>query len=175
MAKDESVFERLADALDSLPNGFPRTPSKVEILILKKIFTEEEALLASGLTAAYEPMADIAKRLGSVEDDLKDRFVEMSKRGLLWMSRKDAKLVFRLAPFVVGIYEAQLENMDHEFAHLFEEYMDDGGAAGLMRPQPALHRVVPSRGAIKSEWILPYDDIKSMLENSRSFRVRDFP
>ncbi len=173
MAKDEGVFERLAAALDGLPNGFPRTPSKVEILILKKIFSDEEAHLASGLTALYEPIAEIAGRFGAAEDELKSRLVEMSKRGLLWMSRKDAKLVFRLAPFVVGIYEAQLENMDHEFAHLFEEYMEDGGAAGIMKPQPALHRVVPAQSAVKSEWILPYDDIKSMLEKSKSFRVRD--
>ncbi|MDH4211149.1 MAG: 4Fe-4S binding protein [candidate division WOR-3 bacterium] len=173
MKKDESVFERLTDALDSLPNGFPRTPSRVEILILKKIFSEEEALLASQLTATYEPIAELAERFGSAEDDLKTRLVDMSKRGLVWMSRKDAKLVFRLAPFVVGIYESQLENMDHEFAHLFEEYMDSGGAAGIMKPQPALHRVVPAQDAVKSEWILPYDDIKLMLENSKNFRVRD--
>ena len=35
---DES-YERLADALDRLPNGFPRTPSHVEIRLLKKIFS----------------------------------------------------------------------------------------------------------------------------------------
>ena len=173
MGRDDCVFERLADALDKLPNSFPRTPSRVEILILKKIFSEEDAALASLLTVAYEPVAEIARRTGSDEGELKLRLVDMSKRGLLWMSRKDAKLAFRLAPFIVGIYEAQLESMDHEFAHLFEEYMEEGGAAGLMKPQPALHRVVPSQGAVKSEWILPYDDIKSMLENSKSFRVRD--
>jgi electron transport complex protein RnfB len=173
MEKEDSIFERLAEALDRLPNGFPRTPSKVEILILKKIFSEQDAALASRLTAAYETIAEISRRYAYPEDDLKTRLVDMSKRGLLWMSRKDAKLVFRLAPFVVGIYESQLENMDHEFAHLFEEYMDDGGAVGIMKPQPALHRVVPAQDAVKSEWILPYDDIKSMLENSRSFRVRD--
>ena len=33
------VFDRLAEALDRLPNGFPRTPSNVEIKILRKIFT----------------------------------------------------------------------------------------------------------------------------------------
>jgi electron transport complex protein RnfB len=173
MTEDDRVFEELAEALNRLPNGFPRTPSNVEILILKKIFSEKEAFVASKLTAAYESIVDIAERVGSAGDDLKKHLVEMSKRGLLWMSRKDDGFAFRLAPFIVGIYEAQLENMDHEFAHLFEEYMNDGGAAGIMKPQPALHRVVPAQGSVKSEWILPYDDIRSMLENSKSFRVRD--
>ena len=34
----DHVYEQLADALDRLPNGFPRTPTGVEIRILKKIF-----------------------------------------------------------------------------------------------------------------------------------------
>ena len=44
---NNDIYEQLTDALDKLPNGFPRTPSKVEIKILKKIFSPEEALLAS--------------------------------------------------------------------------------------------------------------------------------
>jgi hypothetical protein len=165
--KAEVVYEKLAAALDRLPNGFPRTQSGVEILILKKIFTPEEAELAGNLGREAEPVGEIAKRLGTAETGLKPRLVAMAKRGLLWMGRKDGKMAFRLAPFVVGIYEACLEKMDHEFAHLFEEYMEEGGAAGIMKPQPALHRVVPVHGAAKSEWILPYDDIRSMLEQLR--------
>ncbi|MFH1569196.1 MAG: 4Fe-4S binding protein, partial [Gemmatimonadota bacterium] len=71
------------------------------------------------------------------------------------------------------IYEAQLDSLDHELAHLIEHYMADGGAAGIMRPQPALHRVVPAAGAVKSEWILPYDDVRAYLEQARTFSVRD--
>jgi ferredoxin len=171
--KAEVVYEKLAAALDRLPNGFPRTQSGVEILILKKIFTPEEAELAGNLGREAEPVGEIAKRLGTAETGLKPRLVAMAKRGLLWMGRKDGKMAFRLAPFVVGIYEACLEKMDHEFAHLFEEYMEEGGAAGIMKPQPALHRVVPVHGAAKSEWVLPYDDIRSMLEKAKSFGVRD--
>ena len=169
----ETAYEKLAEALDRLPNGFPRTQSNVEIMILKKIFTAEEATLAGALGGAYEPVEEIAGRLRISETALKPRLVSMAKRGLLWMGRKDGKMAFRLAPFIVGIYESYLDQMDHEFAHLFEEYMEDGGAAGLMKPQPALHRVVPVHGSVKSEWVLPYDDIRSMLDRAKSFRVRD--
>lgn len=169
----DSIFEKLAEALDRLPNGFPRTPGNVEILILKKIFSEEEAELAGELSGTPEPVGEIAGRLGIAEGELKSRLIKMAKRGLLWMWRKDAKTVFRLAPFIVGVYESQLETMDHEFAHLVEEYMENGGAAGIMKPQPALHRVVPAHSSVKSEWILPYDDIRVMLEKAKSFRARD--
>jgi electron transport complex protein RnfB len=170
---NESVYARLAEALDKLPNGFPRTPSNVEILILKKIFSIEDAALASELTGAYEPVGILAQRLGLAEEELKTRLMDMAKQGLVWLTRKNSKLAFRLVPFIVGIYESNLEKMDHELAHLVEEYLENGGAEGIMKPQPALHRVIPVQGAVKSEWILPYDDISMMLEKAKSFRVRD--
>lgn len=43
------VYEQLADALDRLPNGFPKTASRVEIQILEKICSPEDAALAGQL------------------------------------------------------------------------------------------------------------------------------
>jgi ferredoxin len=169
----KDVYEQLAEALNRLPNGFPRTPSNVEIRLLKKIFSSEEASLASQLGGSMESVKAIANRTGLPPKEAKTRLIEMSKRGLLWSHRKEGKLFFRLAPFVVGIYESQRESMDHELAHLVEDYMANGGAVGIMKPQPALHRVIPAQKAVKSEWILPYDDVKSILLNSKTFRLND--
>ena len=44
--KSVDVYERLADAMDALPSGYTRTPSKVEIELIKIVFTHEEASLA---------------------------------------------------------------------------------------------------------------------------------
>jgi hypothetical protein len=150
----DEVFEKLADALDKLPNGFPRTPSNIEIPMLQKMFSEEEAQLASCLTGTMETAAVIAERIGLEEDIVQKRLMALAKRGFVW-------------------FEAFVDDMDHEFAHLYEDYMDDGGAIGIMRPQPALHRVIPVHGSVKSEHVLPYDDVRAMLEACKSFRVRD--
>ncbi|MHC4629574.1 MAG: 4Fe-4S binding protein, partial [Planctomycetota bacterium] len=167
------VYERLADALNKLPNGFPRTPSNVEILLLKKIFSPEEASLAIKLSGSMEPVEVVAERLGLSVEEARTKLMEMVKRGVIWHDKQAGKPRFRLAPFMVGIYESQLENMDHEFAHLFDEYMADGGAAGIMKPHPAIHRVIPAQGAVKSEWVLPYDDVRSILLAAKVFSVRD--
>jgi ferredoxin len=167
------VYERLAESLNKLPNGFPRTSSNVEIRILKKIFPPEEASIAGQLTGSMESVKVIAKRVGLPAEKTKVQLVKMVKRGLLWSHRKGDKLFFRLAPFVVGIYESQRESMDHELAHLVEDYLANGGAVGIMKPQPALHRVVPAQKAVKSEWILPYDDVKAILMDSKAFRLSD--
>ena len=167
------VYEQLAEALNKLPNGFPRTPSNVEIRILQKIFSPEEASLASQMGGSMEPVEVIANRIGLAPKEAEAKLIEMAKRGLLWSYKAGEKLFFRLAPFVVGIYESQLENLDHELAHLVEDYLAHGGAVGIMKPQPALHRVVPAQKAVKSEWILPHDDVKAILMNSKSFRLND--
>ena len=167
------VIESLATALDRLPNGFPRTPSNVELRILEKIFSPEEAALAGQLTGTYETINEIASRVGQPAGDISKQLIAMAQRGLLWFQKQDGRARFRLAPFIVGIYEEQLNHIDHELAHLVEEYFNDGGAVGLMTPQPAFHRVVPARKAVKTEWILPYDDIRTLILASKTFNVRD--
>jgi len=169
----DDIYEQLADALDRLPNGFPRTPSKVEILLLKRIFSPEEASLASQLRGDMEPIDVITQRVQLTAEEARTRLMKMARRGVVWFDEQAGQELFRLAPFIVGIYESQLDDMDHDLAHLVEKYMADGGAAGIMKPQPAIHRVVPAQSAVKSEWILPYDDVRAILLAAKSFRLRD--
>jgi ferredoxin len=169
----DDIYDQLANALDKLPNGFPRTPSNVEIPILKRIFSLAEAELAAQLRGEMDPIEVIAERFGLPVGEAMTRLINMARRGLVWYEKRAGKHCFRLAPFVVGMYESQLESLDHELAHLVEQYMADGGAVGIMKPQPAIHRVVPAQSAVKSEWILPYDDVRAILMASKKFQVRD--
>ena len=165
------VYDKLAEALDRLPNGFPRTASKVEIRILKKLFSPEEAVLANQMGRTKETPDVIASRTGLAPEEASARLQKMADKDLVWNYEEEGKSLFRLAPFIVGIYEAS--SIDHELAHMVEEYLSSGGAEGIMRPQPAIHRVVPAQKAVKSEWILPYDDVKAILSRSKSFVLRD--
>ena len=169
----DTAFEGLANALNRLPNGFTRTESGVELRILQKIFSSEEAALAAQLTGTLEPADVIAGRVGLPAGEASKRLFKMVRRGMVWLDKQDGKACFRLAPFVVGIYEAQLELMDHELAHLVEDYYANGGAIGIMGPQPAIQRVIPARGAVKSEWVLPYDDVRAILQEAKTFNVID--
>jgi Na+-translocating ferredoxin:NAD+ oxidoreductase subunit B len=169
----EDVFSELADALNRLPNGYPRTDSGVELRILEKIFTPEEAEVAVKLTGSYEPVPVIAERLGMPEGDASRRLFKLVRGGKAWMDKKDGKGLFRLAPFVVGLYEAQTELMDHELAHLVEDYFSEAGAQGIMGLQPALQRVVPAHGSVKSEAVLPYEDVRTILLAAKTFNVNN--
>ena len=170
MTELSPIYMQLAQALDRLPNAFPRTASGVELRILQKIFSPEEALLAGLLDGTPVGLVEIAARAGLPAGETRSRLMGMAKRGLVWFEVAEGKITFRLAPFIVGIYEAQVDRMDHELAHLVEDYLHEGGAVGLMSPQPALHRVVPAQKTVKSEWILPYEDVRALLLGAKSFR-----
>ena len=42
-----------------------------------------------------------------------------------------------------------------------------------MGPQPALHRVLPAAGTVKAEAILPYDDVRALLLEEKTFTVNE--
>ena len=167
------AYESLAKALDRLPGGFPPTKSRVELQVLKKIFSPEETQLACYLTGTSETVDVIAARAGLPVAEIEAKLRAMRGRGIIWGSEREGIWKFRLAPFIVGVYESQWEVMDHEFSHLVEQYWNEGGMEGIMRYEPALHRVVPAQRAIKREIILPYDDVKELILQARSFELRD--
>jgi hypothetical protein len=49
----------------------------------------------------------------------------MAERGLVWSRQTEGEWEFRLAPLIVGIYEAQ--PIDLELAEMVEDYMAHGG------------------------------------------------
>ena len=169
----DNAYSALADALDRLPNGFPRTESNVEIRLLKKIISESDADIASLLSLTWEPPAAIAVHAGISVEKAAHRLSAMAEAGVVWRATKDGKTLYRLAPFIVGIYEAQVRSMDHELAYLVAKYMAKGGYAGIMGPLPAIHRVVPAVGSTDAEWILPYDDVRAIILSSKAFSVTD--
>ncbi len=167
------VYEKLARALDLLPGGFPPTKSRVELQMLKKIFSDEEALVAINLTGTSEPVDVIAGRANLPAKETEERLKAMRGRGMIWGSQREGSWKFRLAPYIVGIFESQLEVMDHELVHLFEQYWNEGGGEGIMSYEPALHRVIPAQRALKNEVILPYDDVKQLMLQAKSFELRE--
>jgi electron transport complex protein RnfB len=76
-------------------------------------------------------------------------------------------------PFVIGIFEFQLNRIDKEFADMVEEYAPTlmssvGGFA------PSLTRVVPVNAAIDGQHqIHRYEDVRVMLEKAKSFQLQD--
>jgi len=184
---DESldIHERLAAALEALPHGFPRTKSGVEIQLIKKAFTPGEVSLAGQLTRLPETAADIAKRVGMEEADvtalleslIPRRLVRLDSKGMAapgMLPTAEGEKKYRLGPFLVGWYEANMRLLDREFAELFERYVIEGGGEKILAPRPGVLGVVPVRGSLKPEQMAvmePHLDIDAHFQRHERFLV----
>lgn len=169
----ENVYKKLAQRLDSLPNAFPPTESGVELELLERIFSPEEASLASVMRKTHETADTIGTRAGIDPDVALEKLKGMRKRGLITRRKQDGTLVFAIEPFMVGFYEASLPNLDEEMAQIVESYFQESGI-GFLRPEPSLHRVIPVDEAIPVELeVFPFEQATEMLNNSKAWAVRD--
>lgn len=168
------VYRKLARRLDAIPNGFPETPSGVELELLARIFSEEEARIAAEMRLGPGQAADIAARAGIDEPTAARVLKRLTKKGIVRGRRAEGRFVFGLRPFIVGIYESHLPRMDREFAALFERYIKETRGGTLFESEPALHRVIPVDQAIPFEIeVFPYERATRLVEEAKSWGVRD--
>jgi Pyruvate/2-oxoacid:ferredoxin oxidoreductase delta subunit len=121
MATD--VYDRLAQHLDSLPSGYPRTEGGVEMRILRRLFTPEDAELALHLTLLAEPARVIARRAKIPVEEATRRLEEMERRGLIFVFHREGREPEYMAThWAIGIYEFQVSRLDPAFVDDIEEY-----------------------------------------------------
>lgn len=168
---DQSVYKKLARRLDAIPNGFPETESGVELKLLAKIYSPEEAALASEMRLTPESAEQIAHRTGQDSTEATALLEDMVRKGLIDAIEEGEQLKFCLMPFILGIFEEQLERLDEEIARLFEEYYP--ALAEALNKSPSFHKVIPVEKSIPVEvQIFPYEQASAVLNKAKSFGVR---
>jgi ferredoxin len=174
MTTERDPYKALATALDSLPNGFPATEEGSEIRLLTKLFTSQEADLASQLLIKLETAAEISTRLKLDYNPTRSLLKSMASRGLIRAGKADGGFGYGLLPFVVGIYENQTGDLlDAELAGLFEDYYQRAFVKTLA-VQPAVHRVIPVGENIKMDMqVAPFESVAGIIENAKSWAVLD--
>ena len=168
------AYQKLADELDRIPNGFPRTESGVELKLLAKLFTLTEANMASTLSHEPRTIQEIAEMNNTSETEAKSILIGMVKKGLIDLKREEGKgFVFHLIPFVVGFYERQNAKIDKEFAELFEQYYHETFHKTMLTG-PSVHRIIPLEKAIPVDIdVMPYIKASTYLDKASSWGVLD--
>ena len=170
---DETPYQRLAQRLDELPNGFPPTPGGAELRLLAYLFTPEEADLVANLRITLETPEQVVERLGGDLKEMRVRLKGMARRGLIHAGRTEAGLGYGLMPFVVGIYEMQIDRLDAEMARMFEDYYHQAFGSTLAI-QPSVHRVIPVGQSIKAGTeIHPYESAAEIVRSAQAWGVLD--
>jgi H+/Na+-translocating ferredoxin:NAD+ oxidoreductase subunit B len=165
------VYYDLREQMDQYSMGFPSTESGVEIRILEKLFSEEEAELYLNLSMMLETPEAIAQRIGGDPGAVAGLLDRMFGKGLIFRLKKGDSAKYGAVPFVVGSFEYQLKDMDREFAELSDRYLMEAlGKQGIGEMAPL--RTIPVNKSIDQLWpVAPYEDVKAMFKDKDKIGV----
>lgn len=171
---NNDIYYKLRDCLAKTPQGFPISEQEIEIKILKKLFTHEQAEIFinisgfSFLTKVKAKNKSLQKKLKLTEEKLSKKLEGMANEGLLLRQKFDSKPnepFYMTLPFIVGLYEFSTKKMDKELAELCHEYIKNIADWMLRIPTKQL-RIVPINNNIaQPKTIFHYDEIDEIIKN----------
>jgi len=165
-------YRKLAQHLDKLPGGFPPSDSGVELRLLKRLFTPEEAELAVHLTLDREEARVIGDRAGLDLAEAEPMLREMACKGLIFsIEPEGAPTLYQAVPWIVGIYEFQVNNLDEGFVQDVNEYIRTRGKVSRPQPVPQI-RTIPVGQSIEPHLeALPYERAEELVKAHGKFAV----
>lgn len=168
------IFKKLAEHLDKTPAGFPATESGIELKILERLFTHEEAEVTLGLNIIPETVPVIASRMSRPEDELAPILESMSKKGLIFRSRKGDSPHYMALQFLVGIWEFNVNNLTPELIKDVNEYMPQFMEKSWIKHETKQMRVIPiSKEVAGEKSILPYEIAEEIIRMQSKIVVAD--
>jgi Na+-translocating ferredoxin:NAD+ oxidoreductase subunit B len=169
-----SIYEKLREQLDQYSVGFPATSSGIEIKILKKLFTEEEAGMYLDMTMMLETPEAIAARSGRNAEAVSAMLANMAQKGLLFRQHKGEEVKYAAVAFVIGSYEFQLKNIDRDFAEMVEAYFQEGFFDFAPGKNIVPLRTIPVQQSIQVEWpVAPYLQAREIIKTKEKIALAD--
>ena len=169
---DTESYEKLAQHLEKLPGGFPPSDSGVELRLLKRLFTPEEADLAVHLTLDHEEARVIANRAGLNVAEAEQRLWQMARKGLIFsIEPEDGPALYQAVPWIIGIYEFQVNKLDEGFVQDVNEYIRTRKQVSRPQPIPQI-RTIPVQLSVESHLeTLPYERAEELVKAHEKFAV----
>lgn len=170
MSEDDKIYRLLQQNLDRQAVGFPATGSGADIRLLKRIFSPDEARLASHMS--YKP-ASLNKIAGQMAPEFSTEQTGhllngMFMKGAIGSKKKDGVDCWHLMPLVVGMYEAQGGRPSSEFLADADAYMKTlAFGKSFLGVKPSQMRTIPINKSIPVErHVATYDNIRAIVQES---------
>lgn len=164
----QDIYRRIQQQLDKYSIGFPATDSGVELEILRRLFPLPDAELFGQLSPRLESPSQIAQRLGRDEAGLVAQLDDMAERGLLFRKRSSDGARYAAIPFIHGLFEFQVKNLDPGLAALMERYAQEKDFDQAMQKSVgAFLRTIPVARAVPVEHhVAAYEDAAQILRGA---------
>ncbi|MHA1793834.1 MAG: ATP-binding protein [Promethearchaeota archaeon] len=174
------LYRALQEHLDKMPVGFPKTESGVEIKILKHLFTEKEAEIATFLNFIPESLKQIyrkvKKKIDITIEELEKMLDTLMQKGCLngGQDPKTGKKYYANAFLAVGMFEYQVGRLTKEFMEDIEHYLNEAWIDEYKRTGIPQMRTIPIEASIESKnYIAQYEDIRALVETRTPITVAE--
>jgi electron transport complex protein RnfB len=171
MNSETDPYRKLQKHLDKMPVGYPSTKSGVEISLLKRIFTPEQAAVATHLHYKHRSLDEIfdtAREIVGSPEELKTILDETVSKGGIFRRKRDGKEQYALLPFLLwGMYEHQLKRLNPGFLEDSGEYLQGEFGLELATSTLPKMRVIPVEKSVKIEHnIATYDEMREIIRKA---------
>jgi ferredoxin len=168
------LHERLQRKLDEMATGYPSTESGVELRVLKQLFDDRDAELFLAMSTEPETSTEVALRLRLDPEAAAGQLEDMAKRGLLFRLKADGVPRYFAVPFIVGIYEFQVNFLSDELLKdISEYYITALGQTFHSLKTPHLRSIPVNAEIAAGRPIAPYDDAASIIKSKDRIAVAE--
>ena len=170
----DNIFRQLQEKLDQYSMGFPPTKSGIEIKILRYLFSEDNARMFLALSHSLATASSIANNLNRPEPEVAYQLEDMTDKGLIFRIKIDNISKYAAIPFVHGLFEFQVKNIEPELAKMVEEYFEEAFDKTMLKNAEFFLRTIPVNQSIDvSRQVATYDDAIEILKTKPSIVVTD--
>jgi NAD-dependent dihydropyrimidine dehydrogenase PreA subunit len=156
--------------MNDMPAGYPSTESGVELRILRRFFTAEEAELALHVTLIPEEPRVIAHRAKISRGEAEKRLQEMSAKGLIYRIVSDSKPTKYMSnQIVIGLWEFHVNDLDKDLIADMDEY-----APALMKEAwkvPQLRTIPVNQSVSAKTEISTYEKAEELIQKHKKIAV----
>jgi len=169
---DENIYRKLAAHLDTLPEGFSSNDPDADLRLLERLFTKREAALAVHLTLERESAETIAKRADLSLAEAEECLKTMAQKGLIFSAQTgDSPALYQAVPFVIGIYEFQVNNLSKGLIRDLAYHWRTGRKESKS-PAPPQIRTIPVGKSIETHMdVFSYEQVNKLVQSKNRFAV----
>lgn len=172
MTKD--IYRELQERLDHYSVGYPSTQSGIELKILKKLFSTDDAAMFLAMTQKLETSEQVARRTKRPLAEIAAKLEDMTERGLLFRLKRGGSARYGAIPFVHGLFEFQVKDLDPDLAKMVDQYHEEGFNRTFEKIGGMFLRTIPVQKSIHvTHHVAAYDDAVSILSEKETIVVAD--
>jgi H+/Na+-translocating ferredoxin:NAD+ oxidoreductase subunit B len=163
----EQIYKTLREHLDTMPVGFPRTDTGVELKILEHLFSTGEARLALCMDYRFESPEAINRKFQEDLEFVKEGLEGMASKGSIYSKKVHEEYHYALSPYVVGIYEMQIGRLELDNLRDTKQFFNKGFGKEYLSTAVPQMRVIPVEKSVTAEnQVATYDEIRAIIENA---------